>query len=233
MAGGHHNGGPPGRDEARFPAAATEMPATGRVGTLVLGTALLLSAVAEGQPPTAGISNRALATNRRRGEEVARLLLRAGVGGNLTGLLALLAPLAALPLIAGTALPLSMAPLLVPAMSTVLGRRRKRDLLAAFLEERGGSWADQQDQVLAGYLQCSGMLAADNRCLERLACQFSADALPQHKDVASLVIYTLLRNRFIPERFKERLRLAARQARDGADCLRRFPCEQRPRPALV
>ncbi|XP_075534767.1 uncharacterized protein LOC142570251 [Dermacentor variabilis] len=160
-----------------------------------------------------------------------RLLLRRG--GNLTGLLALLAPLAALPLIAGTALPLSMAPLLAPAMSTVLGRRRRRDLLAAFVGNNEEQ-TQQQDEVLAGYLQCSGMLAADNHCLERLACQFSADALrgPLHKDVASLVIYTLLRNRFIPERFKQRLRLAARQARPSpAHCLRRFPCAQQRRPA--
>ncbi|KAH8040204.1 hypothetical protein HPB51_009752 [Rhipicephalus microplus] len=132
-----------------------------------------------------------------------RVLLRRG--GNLTGLLALLAPLAALPLIAGTALPLSMAPLLAPAMSTVLGRRRRRrDLLATFVgnnvrsENTSGRATtfclhtsqeeQQQDEVLAGYLQCSGMLAADNHCLERLACQFSADALrgPLHKDVASL-----------------------------------------------
>ncbi|KAH6938358.1 hypothetical protein HPB50_008864 [Hyalomma asiaticum] len=147
-----------------------------------------------------------------------RVLLRRG--GNLTGLLALLAPLAALPLIAGTALPLSMAPLLAPAMSTVLGRRR-RDLLTAFV----GNNEQQQDEVLAGYLQCSGMLAADNHCLERLACQFSADALPGplHKDVASLVIYTLLRNRFIPARFKQRLRSAAHHARS---CRQRFPCTQ-------
>nr|XP_037268733.1 uncharacterized protein LOC119160114 [Rhipicephalus microplus] len=155
-----------------------------------------------------------------------RVLLRRG--GNLTGLLALLAPLAALPLIAGTALPLSMAPLLAPAMSTVLGRRRRRrDLLATFV---GNNEEQQQDEVLAGYLQCSGMLAADNHCLERLACQFSADALrgPLHKDVASLVIYTLLRNQFIPERFKQRLRSAAHQAR-FSDCRRRFPCtQQRP-----
>ncbi|KAL1434695.1 hypothetical protein MTO96_011400, partial [Rhipicephalus appendiculatus] len=131
-----------------------------------------------------------------------RVLLRRG--GNLTGLLALLAPLAALPLIAGTALPLSMAPLLAPAMSTVLGRRRRRDLLATFIGNNVryrttrrrkqlpishiSQEEQQQDEVLAGYLQCSGMLAADNHCLERLACQFSADALrgPLHKDVASL-----------------------------------------------
>ncbi|CAN7997029.1 unnamed protein product, partial [Ixodes pacificus] len=70
-------------------------------------------------------------------QELRRLL--AGVSGassgrgNLSGLLALLAPLAALPIIAGTALPLTMAPMLIPAMSTVLGRRRRRDLLGNFL----------------------------------------------------------------------------------------------------
>ncbi|EEC07524.1 hypothetical protein IscW_ISCW005853 [Ixodes scapularis] len=77
-----------------------------------------------------------------RGESSLSLELRrllAGVSGassgrgNLSGLLALLAPLAALPIIAGTALPLTMAPMLIPAMSTVLGRRRRRDLLGNFL----------------------------------------------------------------------------------------------------
>ncbi|XP_070387595.1 uncharacterized protein [Dermacentor albipictus] len=185
------------------------------------GRLLLLLLLAVPCPPAVG---------QPRLSGLERVLLRRGGGGNLTGLLALLAPLAALPLIAGAALPLSMAPLLAPAVSTVLGRRR-RDLLAAFV---GNNEEQQQDEVLAGYLQCSGMLAADNHCLERLACQFSADALraPLHKDVASLVIYTLLRNRFIPERFKQRLRLAARQARPSpAHCLRRFPCAQQRRPA--
>ncbi|XP_054933548.1 uncharacterized protein [Dermacentor andersoni] len=189
------------------------------------GRLLLLLLLVVPCPPTVG-------QPRLSGLE-RRVLLRRG--GNLTGLLALLAPLAALPLIAGTALPLSMAPLLAPAVGTVLGRRRRRDLLAAFVGNNEEQ-TQQQDEVLAGYLQCSGMLAADNHCLERLACQFSADALrgPLHKDVASLVIYTLLRNRFIPERFKQRLRLAARQARPSsspAHCLRRFPCAQQRRPA--
>ncbi|XP_049518591.1 uncharacterized protein LOC119440799 [Dermacentor silvarum] len=188
------------------------------------GRLLLLLLLAVPCPPTVG---------QPRLSGLERVLLRRG--GNLTGLLALLAPLAALPLIAGTALPLSMAPLLAPAMSTVLGRRRRRDLLATFIGNNKEQ-TQQQDEVLAGYLQCSGMLAADNHCLERLACQFSADALrgPLHKDVASLVIYTLLRNRFIPERFKQRLRLAAHQARSSSptDCLRRFPCTQRQRAPI-
>ncbi|XP_077553014.1 uncharacterized protein LOC144167703 [Haemaphysalis longicornis] len=118
---------------------------------------------------------------------------------------------------------------------------RARERVRCLVQEGAdGAWAEKQDEVLAGYLQCSGMLAADNHCLERLACQFSADALraPLHKDVASLVIYTLLRNRFIPERFKRRLRDAAQQARPARKeqhgdatqhCLRRFPCEQRRR----
>ncbi|UYV64363.1 hypothetical protein LAZ67_3000406, partial [Cordylochernes scorpioides] len=47
---------------------------------------------------------------------------------------------------------------------------------------------DYRDEVMASYLECSGLLDSANRCLERLACQFSDPTAPLptlEKDVAS------------------------------------------------
>jgi hypothetical protein len=48
---------------------------------------------------------------------------------------------------------------------------------------------DYNDEIIATYLSCNGMLSAGNQCLERLTCQFSdtTSGLKQlEKDVSSL-----------------------------------------------
>lgn len=46
---------------------------------------------------------------------------------------------------------------------------------------------DYNDEVMASYLQCSGMLSFSNHCLERLVCQFSSNGMPaMEKEVSSV-----------------------------------------------
>ncbi|CAL1296141.1 unnamed protein product, partial [Larinioides sclopetarius] len=76
---------------------------------------------------------------------------------------------------------------------------RDIDIIHKYLKQMSPT-ADYNDQVMASYLQCSGMLSQNNHCLERLACQFSdsSSKMPSlEKDVSSLIIYTLLNNKHI------------------------------------
>ncbi|GFS89715.1 uncharacterized protein NPIL_376891 [Nephila pilipes] len=93
---------------------------------------------------------------------------------------------------------------------------RDLDIIHKYLKQMSPK-ADYNDQVMASYLQCSGMFNSNNHCLERLACQFSDNSskMPAlEKDVSSLIIYTILNNKFIKADFKERLRKAAFYGRD-------------------
>ena len=65
---------------------------------------------------------------------------------------------------------------------------RDLDIIQKYLKQMNPK-ADYNDEVMASYLQCSGMLNSNNHCLERLVCQFSdptskMDSL--EKDVSSL-----------------------------------------------
>ncbi|XP_022644128.1 uncharacterized protein LOC111264471 [Varroa jacobsoni] len=158
---------------------------------------------------------------------------------SLTGLLALLAPLALLPLITGAVAPLTMAPLVVPAMTQVVagtaaatsGRRKRRSLPSFGVDsihkylQKVNPTGEYNDEVMAQYLKCSGMLDAKNHCLERLTCQYTAGTLSSlEKEVASLIIYTIVKNRFIPETFKEQMRKAASSGRQSALKCYAFHC---------
>ncbi|KAF8794815.1 uncharacterized protein LOC129961924 [Argiope bruennichi] len=93
---------------------------------------------------------------------------------------------------------------------------RDIDIIHKYLKQMSPK-ADYNDQVMASYLQCSGMLSYNNHCLERLACQFSdsSSKMPSlEKDVSSLIIYTILNNKHIKPEFKERIRKAAFYGRD-------------------
>lgn len=65
---------------------------------------------------------------------------------------------------------------------------RDLDIIQKYLKQMNPK-EDYNDEVMASYLQCSGMLSSNNHCLERLVCQFSdhtskMDSL--EKDVSSL-----------------------------------------------
>ncbi|XP_015921845.1 uncharacterized protein [Parasteatoda tepidariorum] len=177
---------------------------------------------------------------------------------SLESMLALLAPLATIPIIASAALS-SMAAIL-PTLTTegmITGRSRREavddilmgassnfsssfktsptqedsnirlkrdardlDIIHKYLKQMNPK-QDYNDEVMASYLQCSGMLSENNHCLERLVCQFSdqsARMASLEKDVSSLIIYTIFNNRYIKSDFKERLRKAAFFGRDKGRC---------------
>ncbi|OQR76532.1 hypothetical protein BIW11_03057 [Tropilaelaps mercedesae] len=79
---------------------------------------------------------------------------------------------------------------------------------------------------MAQYLRCSGMLDSKNHCIERLTCQYTAGSLNSlEKEVASLIIYTIVKNKFIPETFKEQMRKAATSGRHSALKCYSFHCD--------
>lgn len=62
------------------------------------------------------------------------------------------------------------------------------DVIQRYLSEHRPD-GDYNDEIIATYLSCNGMLNADNHCMERLVCQFSdeSSAMPElEKDVSSL-----------------------------------------------
>ncbi|KPM09823.1 hypothetical protein QR98_0083680 [Sarcoptes scabiei] len=62
------------------------------------------------------------------------------------------------------------------------------DIVQQYLQKSGRP--DQNDEIIASYLECRGMFAADNKCLERLACHYAdlenGKLRPLERDVAAL-----------------------------------------------
>lgn len=151
---------------------------------------------------------------RNQNEKKTRLLI--------AGLPILLAPLLSLIFSLPVILPVAMQPLL----TTVSSGRKKRGtktLASSNKQEEIKSVAhylhkvrydeSQQGRLVANYLQCNGLLDADEHCLERLSCEFAdpknADAPDLEKTVTSILLGHILKNPFIPQNFKKRLKQAA------------------------
>ncbi|KAH9497746.1 hypothetical protein DERF_013707 [Dermatophagoides farinae] len=85
------------------------------------------------------------------------------------------------------------------------------DIVQQYLRQSGRP--DHNDEIIANYLSCRGMFSSINRCLERLACHYgdqqNGRLRPLERDVAALIIYSLLRNSHIDNTFKRRLQRAA------------------------
>ncbi|XP_022235847.1 uncharacterized protein LOC111083550, partial [Limulus polyphemus] len=154
-------------------------------------------------------------------------------------------------LLALAGVPLLLAPLLsllfIPALTiptiTVAAGRRKRSVKVTHLAKESEIQAvadylkkvhysaTQQETVMAEYLQCNGMLSRRDHCLERLACEFSDplnnDAPELERTVCSILLRHLLKNHYIPDSFKKRLKRAARYSRrHSGRCNDRFFCER-------
>lgn len=85
------------------------------------------------------------------------------------------------------------------------------DVVQQYLRQSGRP--DYNDQIIASYLACRGLFSTGNHCLERLACHYAdihnGRLKPLERDVAALIIYSLLRNSHIDSTFKRRLQRAA------------------------
>ncbi|XP_076365833.1 uncharacterized protein LOC143254557 [Tachypleus tridentatus] len=181
--------------------------------------------------------------------------------GALSGLLAFLAPLAALPILAGLAFA-GFGGLLIPTVTVnaAAGRRRRETISRKLMTPSWNDWGhlkfqtisndkkglegldviqkylekiqpqgDYSDEVMATYLKCSGMLDLNNHCLERLVCQFSdrqGAMSDMEKEVASLIIFAILKNKYIEEPFKMRLKKTAIYGRDHPGRCRIFTCSK-------
>ncbi|XP_067127517.1 uncharacterized protein [Centruroides vittatus] len=176
---------------------------------------------------------------------------------SIDGLLAFLAPIAAIPIITGATLTglAAILPVMTSQNRPITMGRRKRDvehILFLTLTQAANRTVkrdarrnfqdldviqkylrqvkphdDYNEEVLATYLGCSGMLDSNNHCLEKLVCQFSdnTSSMSQlEKDVSSLIIYTILNNRFISDDFKNRMKKAALTGRDHPGKCRRYYC---------
>ena len=124
-------------------------------------------------------------------------------GGGINPLAAFIAPLAGLALL-GAAAAVSINPVLVQLAVVNGGRRKKRSnsnfdhqkkvteiqLLENFLA-RETDFSHQTENMVAQYLQCSGLSTDQNQCLERLVCIYAAngmekEASKQEREVISM-----------------------------------------------
>lgn len=86
-----------------------------------------------------------------------------------------------------------MTQVIAGTAAATAGRRRRRSATHGSAEsiheylKRVNPSGEYNDEVMAQYLKCSGMLDSKNHCLDRLACQYTAGTLNSlEKEVASL-----------------------------------------------
>jgi len=179
-----------------------------------------------------------------------------GGGGGINPLALLVAPLAAISLLAAAAA-VAINPVLVQVSFT--GKRRKRSLNGE-PDEDEAEWNPEikekmhemevlerflgtipenrryQQQILSMYLTCSGYTETSNKCLDRVVCDYSnvnSDIPQDEKDVISIILYNIMANDFVNEEYKDRLRTSARIGRDHdqGSCSKKFVCSELDMPS--
>merc|ERR1712223_758172 len=174
-----------------------------------------------------------------------------GGGGGINPLALLVAPLAAISLLAAAAA-VAVNPVLINVALT--GKRRKRSPRYSEKEdEDSSSWNPElqekmhelqvlekflgsipennryQQQILSMYLSCSGYTEPNNKCLDRVVCDYSDNKSTmnineEEKDVISIILYNIMANEYVTENYKNRLRTSARIGRDEGTCKKVFTC---------
>jgi len=156
-----------------------------------------------------------------------------GDDGGINPLAALIAPLAGLALL-GAAAAVSINPVLVQLAVINGGRRKKRDLqhqkkvteiqlLENFLAKET-DFPHQTENMVAQYMQCSGLSTDQNQCLERLVCIYAAngsnkEASKQEREVISIILYQMMSNRFVSDQVKLRMKYAGQLSKFlGGQC---------------
>jgi len=178
-------------------------------------------------------------------------------GGGINPLALLVAPLAAISLLAAAAA-VAINPVLVQVSFT--GKRRKRSLNGEPGDDDEAEWNPEiqekmhemqvlerflgtipenrryQQQILSMYLTCSGYTESSNKCLDRVVCDYSnvnSDIPQDEKDVISIILYNIMANDFVNEEYKDRLRTSARIGRDHdqGSCSKKFICSELDMPS--
>ncbi|XP_023326757.1 uncharacterized protein LOC111700161 [Eurytemora carolleeae] len=155
-----------------------------------------------------------------------------------------------LPLAAALAIPLGLLALTLPVTTTLVGGRKKRDvngtmtlgekqaeILQSYLDVHGLEMdlALQRDMI-ARYLECGGEVQNTGNshtvsaCLEMLMCTFHDTKLklqPREKEVAGIIIQTLMENEYISKDYKRRLLEAGQIGRDFPGTCHNFKCNEK------
>jgi len=145
--------------------------------------------------------------------------------------------LALLPALAIPALGLlGLAALTLPVTTTIAGGRKKRStglngteeqahLLSSYLNLHGFQQNfDLQKEMIASYLECGGQgrSAEMSSCLQRLVCNYHDKSLrleAEDRDVASIIIRTIMDNKFLSKDYKYNMLAAGRRgARQSGTC---------------
>ncbi|XP_023228911.1 uncharacterized protein LOC111629260 [Centruroides sculpturatus] len=133
----------------------------------------------------------------------------------------LLAPLLSLIFTLPVILPMAVQPLLPSvnsgrkkrATQPPIGNREEEIKSVAHYLHKVRYDENQQGRLVANYLQCNGLLDPEDHCMERLSCEFAdpknAHAPELEKTVTSILLGHILKNPFIPQTFKKRLKLSA------------------------
>ncbi|KAK7067177.1 hypothetical protein SK128_005152 [Halocaridina rubra] len=133
-------------------------------------------------------------------------------------------------------------------VTTGTGRRR-RDVNEEFVDEKLREFSqvqefvhesldlgmefNLQEDIVAKYLTCSGMMEEGNHCLEHLACSYSDPTYkhsPAEKTAISVIIHTILENHQIGDDVKDRLRRASAFGLQNPGTCLDFTCDV---PALA
>jgi len=158
-----------------------------------------------------------------------------------------LLPLGALAL----AIPLGLLALTLPVTTTVVGGRKRREaagngttlaerqaeLLTSYIHLHGIQHNfGLQREMIARYLECDGGAGKDggnspvvSACLEKLMCTFNDRKInlsEGDREVAEIILETIMTNEFISKVYKKRLEAAASVGRNYPGACHKFACDQ-------
>ncbi|XP_037775477.1 thread biopolymer filament subunit gamma-like [Penaeus monodon] len=144
----------------------------------------------------------------------------------------------------------SILPLLSFGFVTVsTGKRRRREVPDEVVNEKLREFSQvqeyvhenfdveaensMQEDIVAKYLSCAGMVEDDNHCLEHLACSLT-DPKYNHphaeKAAISAILHTIMGNHKLPQYLKDRLAAAGHVGRQEPGTCFRFPCQNAAPP---
>jgi len=88
---------------------------------------------------------------------------------------------------------------------------------------------DMQNDIVANYLRCSGMVDKSNGCIQHAVCQAAdpkTSLARMEREMLNIVVRTLLSNPMLPHEFKQRITYAAIKGRNHPLGCRQFTCKQ-------
>jgi len=112
---------------------------------------------------------------------------------------------------------------------------RQAELLTSYIDLHGIQHNfDLQREMIARYLECGGLGKDGNSpvvssCLEKLMCTFNDRKInlsASDREVAEIILETIMTNEFISKVYKKRLETAAHVGRDYPGSCHKYACDQ-------